>query len=68
MDKNVIKELKEWVKRNYDQHSTGYTYERSEGNSYDCFNDGYKCATSWAAYQVGCMLGMQLEEPEPEEE
>jgi hypothetical protein len=68
MDNDIKKKLEEWVKDNYKQYSTGWTSERSAGN-YDCFNDGYESGTSWAAYQIGCILGMKLEEPdEPDEE
>lgn len=55
-------------KKYYKQYATGWTYERSEGNCYDCFNDGTEYGTSWAAYEVGCILGMELEEPEYDEE
>lgn len=58
-----IKELEKWVKKNYNQRATGWTYERSEGNFCDCFDDGVESGTSWAAYEVGCLLGMELEEP-----
>lgn len=68
MDENIRKALEKWVKDNYDQTTTGWTWMRSDGNSFDCFNDGYQCATSWAAYEVGCILGMELEEPDMPEE
>lgn len=68
MDKAIENQLREWVKSNYKRHTTGWTYERSEGHSSDCFDDGGECATSWAAYEVGCIMGMDLEEPECEEE
>lgn len=64
MNDTIKKELEEWVMANYEQRATGWTYERSEGNSYDCFDDGFTSGTSWAAYEVGCILGMDLEEPE----
>ena len=63
MDNKTRAKLEEWVKDNYIQKSTGYTPDRSAGNSYDCFDDGFTCATSWAAYEVGYILGMELEEP-----
>lgn len=69
MDINIKKELEKWVKDNYKQYATGWTSERSAGNYDDCFDDGYESGTSWAAYEVGCILGMNLEEPdEPDEE
>ena len=64
MDNNIIEKLEKWVRDHYEQHTTGYTWERSEGNSADCFYDGMDCATSWAAYEVGCILGMDLEDPD----
>lgn len=64
MDENIRNELEKWVRDNYKQHSTGWTWRRSEGNSYDCFYDGCEHATSWAAYEVGRILGMDLEEPD----
>ena len=69
MDKDIENKLKDWVKENYKQYSTGWTCERSAGNDADCFSDGMVCGTSLAAYEVGCILGMELEEPdEPDEE
>lgn len=69
MDNNIREKLEKWVRDNYKQYATSWTYERSEGNYYDCFDDGFTSATSWAAYEVGCILGMDLEEPdEPDDE
>lgn len=67
MEKDLEK-IQEWVRHNYKQYTTGWTYERSEGNCADCFQDGYDCATSWAAYEIGSILGMELEEPNYEED
>ena len=64
---DIIEKLKQWVTENYKQYTTGWTYERSEGNYADCFCDGMDCGISWAAYEVGQILGMDLEEPESEE-
>lgn len=68
MDNNIREQLEKWVRDNYKQYTTGWTFERSEGNYVDCFDDGCECATSWAAYEVGCILGMVLEEPEYDDE
>ena len=68
MDKDIESKLKDWVKANYKQYSTGWTCDRSAGNAADCFNDGMTCGTSWAAYNVGRILGMELEEPDDTEE
>ena len=64
MDEKIRKKLEKWVKENYKQNTTGWTWLRSEGNCSDCFDDGYECATSWAAYEVGSILGMELKEPD----
>lgn len=64
-----IKKLELWVKENYSPYKCAFTSERSSGNYDDCFDDGAEMATSYSAYEVGCMLGMDLEEPEyPSEE
>ena len=65
----TIKNLKEYVKGNYSPRKCGWTSQRSEGNYDDCFNDGFESGTSSAAYEIGCILNMDLEEPdEPEYE
>ena len=64
MDKNIRNKLESWVKENYKQYATGWTYERSEGNFCDCFDDGVERGTAWAAYEVGRILGMDLEDPD----
>lgn len=64
MDNNIRWQLEQWARDNYKQYTTGWTFERSEGNCCDCFYDGCEHATSWAAYEVGCILGMDLEDPE----
>lgn len=69
MTKDIEKELRKWVEDNYNPVTCSWTAERSEGHSQDCFSDGEECATSWAAYAVGRILGMKLEEPEiPDED
>lgn len=67
MNKEIREKLEQWVKENYDPDATGYTVERSMGNYDDVFNDGEACGTSWAAYAVGRILGMELEKPEEPE-
>jgi hypothetical protein len=68
MTDNIREQLEQWVNDNYKQYATGWTWQRSEGNSFDCFDDGCTHAYSWAAYDIGCILGMELEEPEWDEE
>lgn len=67
MNENIREKLEKWVNDNYKQYATGWTCERSAGNSDDCFEDGFQCGTSWAAYAVGNILGMELDEPEWED-
>lgn len=63
MDKMIKEKLKEWVTENYNHKATGYTPLRSFGNDDDVFDDGMECGISFAAYEVGKILGMDLEEP-----
>lgn len=67
-DKRILDKLKEWVNENYKPQVCGYTWERSEGNCCDCFDDGEDHGISWSAYQVGCILEMDLAVPDDEEE
>jgi len=46
-----IKKLEEWVNNNYSPYKCGWT-------------DGIESGVSYAAYEIGCILGMDLEEPE----
>lgn len=57
-----------WVNKNYDPYACGFTPQRSEGNYYDCFFDGESCGTSYAAYEVGQILGLELAPPEDDGE
>jgi hypothetical protein len=59
-----IKKLMEWVTKNYSPRKCGYTSLRSQGNCDDCFNDGVDSGNAYAAYVVGTILGMELEEPD----
>lgn len=58
---DVIEQLKNWVEANYNARDCELTYECSEGNSYNCFVDGVACGTSLAAFDVGKILGMDIE-------
>lgn len=58
----IIEKLKEWVEENYSSYACSYTSEKSMGNYDDCFCDGVTCGTSFAAYEVGQILGMDLDE------
>lgn len=69
MNEQMMKKLENWVRENYKQYTTGWTALRSAGNYDDCFEDGMECGTSWCAYEIGTILGMDLEEPdEPDED
>ena len=61
---SVIEKLKAWVSKNYDAEACGYTAARSYGHYDDCFDDGVNAGSAYAAYEVGCILGMELAEPE----
>jgi len=62
-ENEIIEELKEWVNRNYSSSKCGWTAQRSFGNCDDCFDDGSESGSSYAAYEVGKILGMELKEP-----
>lgn len=59
-----VEQIKKFVKRNYCPKTCGYSTLRSFGNADDVFNDGYECGMSWTAYEIGKILGMELDEPE----
>ena len=61
--KSIYEKLKKWVNENYDSRACAYTVERSMGNYDDVFFDGEDRGTSWAAYSVGRILGMDLPAP-----
>lgn len=64
---NIIEKIQQIINSEYDSDACGYTSERSEGNNDDVFNDGYECGKSDLAYQIGELLGMDLEEPKEQE-
>lgn len=69
MSEKTFEKLKEWVTKNYNPHACSWTEKCSIGNYWDCFDDGNINGTSWAAYEVGIILGMDLVKPElPEDE
>lgn len=63
MNEEIKNELINWVKSNYIPRQCGYTEMMSSGNESDVFDDGYYCGVSTSAYEIGCILGMELEEP-----
>ena len=63
-DSKIIEEIKNKVYENYDSEMCGATSEWSHGNSDDVFSDGESSGKSWLAYEIGCLLGMELEEPQ----
>ena len=64
MKKELIEKLKAIVEENYDSEKCGATSEWSHGNSDDVFSDGEQSGRSWLAYEIGTILGMELEEPQ----
>lgn len=64
MDTGLIEKIKQIVKENYDSEQCGATSEWSHGNSDDVFSDGDEFGRSWLAYEIGCLLDMDLPEPE----
>lgn len=64
MNKEIKNKLIEWVENNYSPKACGYTEMRYSGNESDVFCDGYDCGISNAAYEISCILGMELKEPE----
>jgi hypothetical protein len=65
---DMKEKLKQLVKDNYRANRCGWTYQRSEGNYCDCFDDGVGNGESWLAYQVAQIIGLEVEEPESDEE
>lgn len=62
-----VNKIKEIVKNNYNPVYCGYTEMRSMGNSTDVFQDGSDHGKSVILYEIGCILDMDLEEPEEQE-
>ena len=60
----TMQQLKEWVHKNYSKYKCAYTPYRSVGNYGDVFDDGYECGMSWAAYEIGEILGLDMVEPD----
>lgn len=63
-NRELIEQLNIIVKENYDSEMCGITSERSQGNYDDVFSDGESFGRSWLAYEIGCLIGMDLEEPQ----
>lgn len=68
MNEEMMNRLVQWVKKYYDPAACAFTELRSFGNCSDVFSDGYECGISYDAYEIGCILGMDLEEPEEAED
>ena len=64
MNSQILDKIKEIVRENYDSELCGATSEWSEGNSDDVFSDGVSSGRSWLAYEIGILIGMELEEPQ----
>ena len=57
-------QLVKWVTDNYNPRNCGLNCLDSMGNYGDVFSDGMDCATSWTAYYIGQILGLELEKPD----
>lgn len=66
MEKSIEK-IKDFINSNYNSYACGWTEFRSQGNSSDVFSDGFECGVSQTLYEIGCTLGMELEEPEEQD-
>lgn len=53
----VIEQLENWVKENY----KASTYGIVESDAFDYFDNGFECGVSLAAFEVGMILGMDIE-------
>lgn len=62
-----IEKIKNIVSSGYQSHHCGWTEFRSEGNYSDVFSDGNDCGVSTVLYEIGCILEMELEEPEEQD-
>lgn len=56
--------LKEFILETYNPSYCAYNTQRSFGNADDVFSDGYDSGTSYMAYEVGQIIGLDLPEPE----
>lgn len=63
MGDDLVQQLKKIIIANYDSYACGYTEERSEGNYTDVFSDGVNNGSSCLAYEIGCLIGLDLEKP-----
>lgn len=64
INKEVLEKVEKYIIKNYKPSACAFTSLNSEGNYDDVFNDGYYCGLSYTLYEIGTMLGIDLEEPE----
>ena len=64
MDEKLKNRLIEWVKNNYNPEQCGYNPAKSLGDALLIFYDGFYCGHSTAAYEIGRILGVELEKLE----
>lgn len=62
MNEDTLCKLKEWVTENYKRYSTSWGGSRND-DGYG-FSNGQEYARSWAAFDIGNILGMELDAPE----
>lgn len=53
---DVIEQLENWVKEHYEAPYFGSV----DDNSFDFFDNGYECGVSFAAFEVGKIIGMDI--------
>ncbi len=54
---DVIEQLENWVKENYNAPTWGAVGD----DDFDYFDCGFECGVSSAAFDVGMILGMDIE-------
>lgn len=64
-NEEIIQQLKKWVKENYDQRDTVNAFMIKPAGYVRNFLDGRDYGRVMAAYEIGCILGMEpdLEKP-----
>lgn len=54
---DVIEQLESWVTEHYNAPTWGTV----EDDEFDYFDNGFECGVSSAAFEVGTILGMDIE-------
>jgi len=67
-DKETLDKIKDYINEHYKAYRCSWTEQRSEGNYSDVFSDGCDSGEAWSLYSIGNIIGMELEEPEENED